>query len=88
MPIEVTADVHCIGWDHIEEALGEGGDFLIQDAGWDGGQHRWRDPLFTRFARTSCGVCGRRAFVPRHGGDLRGERGLRGEVVAAFPGER
>ena len=46
------------------------------------------ETLFTRFARSGCGICGRRAFVPRYGGALQGERGLRGEVVSAFPGER
>jgi hypothetical protein len=46
------------------------------------------ETLFTGFTRAGCSVCGGRAFVPRHGGDLRGERGLRGEVVSALSGER
>ena len=46
------------------------------------------ETLFTGFAGAGCGVGVGRAFVSRDGGDLRGERGLCGEVVSALSGER
>ena len=60
---------------------------LIQDAGWVGGQHGWRDPIRTIFGS---GWWRRwpAADLPGDGGAVWGERCQCGEVVAALAADR
>ena len=65
-----------------------GREFLIQDAGWGWGPASNGETLFDRSSGSGCGVGDGRSDVPGDGSVVRGERRQRGEVVAAFPGDR